>query len=256
MTPCVMHNLHGRVHTLSGMRLSRRRPCSLVGNCQVDLGMYQTAIATYEQARENYTRSDEIRGELLCDLNTGLCHIQLGNWNQAISILEAIRHTTNSVQAPRTEGAACHYLGIAYKGRGDVDAAREALNTSLEIRERIGQVGISYDTIAMLLRISIELDEQQSIKELIHSLIDWLELHDGAGIKDPIEVWLTMSDAYAALGSEDGAYRALCDGYALLTERAGRITDPEARTSYLTNVPADRELIDRATHAGIADSAT
>jgi len=119
------------------------------------------------------------------------------------------------------------------------------INESLEIRYRLGQSGIVYDSIATLLRLAIKRHDRPTVRAHLRSLLSWLESHSSEGIEDPIRAWLTMADAYAEIGAPEGEESALRDGHAQLMERASRITSPVARESYLANVPANRELLAR-----------
>lgn len=224
------------------------------GNCEVDLGMYESAIETYKEARRTYTRSHEVRGEVLCDLNTGLCLIQLRQWDAAIALLRTTRRLTTTLRAARLQGFACHYLGLACMGGGDYDAAEAAFKEALQIRERLGQSGISFDTFAALLRLAVIRGGHSEIRKHLHNLLGWLEAHKGEGIEDPISAWLAMADAYRALGSPEEEENALKEGHAKVMKRASQIADPDARYSYLSAVPANRELIARFRRIGQGDT--
>ncbi|HWV23363.1 MAG TPA: hypothetical protein VNZ58_04165, partial [Thermomicrobiales bacterium] len=215
------------------------------GNCEVDLGRYETAMSTYARGRAAYRRSHEIRGELYCDLNTGLCLIQLKRYDEAIALLQKTLERTITHRAARIQAVACQYLGLALEGTGDLDAAMASFQEAFDIRSLAEQRGVLCDTIASMLRIDIRRKDIPAITERLKELDRALDIQDGAGIEDPIMVWLTKADAHAAIGSAEDEASALRDGYALLMDRASRITSPEARHSYLTNVPANRTLRER-----------
>jgi len=205
--------------------------------------MYQTAIATYLRADEIYARAGEVRGEILCALNTALCHIRLGEWVTAEAVLRKARDTTEVLRTPRIETFACHYLSLALEGLGDFEAARKEISVSIALREGYGQYANINDNIATLLRIDLAEGDLPAARQHLEQLQTWTNECGGDGIEDPVLVYLSMAQAEIALGNPDGSEQAIKDGYELIMQRAARLGDSEARRSYLENVPVNRRLI-------------
>jgi tetratricopeptide (TPR) repeat protein len=222
------------------------------GNCEVDLGMYETALGTYRRARTIYSRSGEVRGEILCDLNSGLCHLQLEDWRAAISILTGALETTEALRAPRLQATAGFYLGVAWEGMGDLEEAEAVLTQSLKFRQHLGQLGLTQDNIAALLRIATARGQQSTMCERLKELETWIRHHGDEGLEDPPHAYLSMAMAYCALGEQGASARAVRDGYELLMKRASRISDESARRSYLEHVPANRKLVEWHAHIAAA----
>lgn len=212
------------------------------GNCEVDLGMYETALGTYRQARTIYSRSGQVRGEIVCDLNSGLCHLQVGDWMAAIHILTSALEATRTLRTPRLEAVALSYRSLAHEGKGDLGEAEADTRASLELRQRLGQTGLAQDNIATLLRIATARSEERAMRELLGDLETWIGVHGEDGFEDPLHAYLSMAIACHALGEQDASSRAARAGYQLMMERASRISDDAARRSYLESVPANRML--------------
>ncbi len=54
--------------------------------------------------------------------------------------------------------------------------------------------------------------------------------------------YLSCAEIFEALGEREEARRSVEAGYQELQERAGKISDPEWRKSYLENVPEHRTI--------------
>ena len=222
------------------------------GNCEVDLGMYETALETYRRARTIYSRSGEARGEILCDLNSGLCHLQLGNWGAAIQILTIALEATQTLRTPRLEAVALFYRSLAYEGKGDLGNAEADTKASLELRRRFGQSGLAQDNMAALLRIATARGQQLTMCERLKELETGIRHQGDEGLEDPPLAYLSMAMAWRALGEQDASARAVRDGYELLIKRASRISDESSRRSYLEHVPTNWKLAEWHAHVALA----
>jgi tetratricopeptide (TPR) repeat protein/transcriptional regulator with XRE-family HTH domain len=213
------------------------------GNCEVDLGRYEIAITAYRRANAIYVRAGEVRGEVIVALNIGLCRIQLREWDEAVSILRDARDTTEVLRTPRLQAAACHYLSLALEGLGNFTDAKDEIHRSLALRRSFGQHGNINDNIATLLRIAMAEDDMPAVREHLQQLHAWTNACGGEGIEDPSQVFLSMAHAHTLLGNPEASRDVIAEGYELLKKRASKIEDPSARSSYLENVPANRQLI-------------
>ncbi len=213
------------------------------GNCESDLGMYDTAIETYRRARRIYARCGELRGEILTALNTGLCKIQVGDWQEAVTILVDVSRTVDSLRTRRLHAISRLYLGFAYEMGECYEEAKRAYAESLEIRRGLDLVPDACDNHAGLLRVALATDDLTAAREHLTALTDWLATRDTDGIEEPVRVYLSMALAFEALGDDASARTYFDRGHTLLLERASHISDEEARDSYLTNVPANRDLL-------------
>lgn len=215
------------------------------GNCEADLGMYETTIKTYKEARRLYARSGELRGDLVTALNTGLCYIPLMRLDEAVTILQTAVEATETLQTPRLRAVAWYYLGLAYERQGKLTDAEAALTISLELRCELGQTGFAHDNIAALLRIASARSQESTVRSLLEKLEHGIVDEMPEGLEDPPGAWLSIVMAYDALGEPGNAARAASAGYEMVMDRASRISDEEARRSYLECVPANRQLVER-----------
>lgn len=212
------------------------------GNCEVDLGRYDSARETYRNARVIYDRAEEPRGIALTLINTALCHIESGHYNKALEILNITREETTAIRTPRLEGAAYFYSGLAHEGNNDLGAAEHAYSTSLDSRRRVGLNGAVIDSLAGLLRVAVSTRNDNDITSRLTEIQEWIRDHQGEGLENPFAVYLSLAKAHCYLGNVEESVEAISAGYALLMTRAERISDDEARHSYLHVVPSNRAL--------------
>lgn len=213
-----------------------------IGNCEMDLGLYEAAIQTYTRARPIYARSGELRGEVLTWLNSALCHVQLGQWQQALTMLIDVNETYDILRTRRLHAFWQLYLGFAYEAAGRYGDAVDAYTGSLDTRREIGLLSDACDNLAGLLRVAIANTDMASVRTYLGDLVDWLGHHDVSGIEQPVRVYLSMAIASEMMGDPDAARMYLSRGHELLMERANRISDTAMRESYLTNVPSNRQI--------------
>jgi hypothetical protein len=73
-------------------------------------------------------------------------------------------------------------------------------------------------------------------------LWDYLRQHAGLGMEFPILAYETCADVFQAAGWSSLAHRAIGAGYGELLIRAGRISLPEWRKSFLERVPEHQRI--------------
>ncbi|MGI8485388.1 MAG: AAA family ATPase, partial [Thermomicrobiales bacterium] len=92
-------------------------------NCLVDLGMFEEAIASYQRCLELCGRIGHTRGQVLCWVNIGLCHVEQREWCLAREAMEQVFQIVPRASMYRTLGFAEYYSGLADEGTGDWLAA-------------------------------------------------------------------------------------------------------------------------------------
>jgi tetratricopeptide (TPR) repeat protein len=120
------------------------------GDCLNNLGRYDAAAATYEEA----IRKDEKRGDLR-DVAVGklqLGSVRLGQqrYAEALEAYKEARDTFSRLNEPGTVAVAWHQIGIVHKKAGQPQAAEEAYNQSLAIEVRLGNQAGQASTLGEL----------------------------------------------------------------------------------------------------------
>ncbi|HYH12839.1 MAG TPA: AAA family ATPase, partial [Thermomicrobiales bacterium] len=94
-----------------------------IGNCWLDLGLYERAIVTYDRCVSVCERLGARHLEQLCRLNIALAHGDMGRWRAASEAIERAGVTVND-RAIRLIGMSEYGRGLVAEGRGDLVAAR------------------------------------------------------------------------------------------------------------------------------------
>lgn len=216
------------------------------GNCEIDLGMYERAISTYQQALTYYRSAGDNRGEVLCALNSGLANIQLEDYDEAIVILNNAMDLVMRRRLERYVPFVSTYLALAYEGKGEYDRAAELFRTARDRRHDSGLGGLAQDDVAGLLRIAVARKDLSSVRRYARELGDWLARQGDAGLEDPIHAYLSLAIGQEMIGEIEASQETTRAGHRLLMERANQLTDPDTVRSYLESVPTNRKLQQRS----------
>jgi len=220
------------------------------GNCEIDLGMYDKALDTYQQAVTFYRAAGDHRGELLCSLNSGLANVNLGEYDEAVIILNNTMDLVIRRRLDRYLPFVASYLAMAHEGRGEYDRAADLYRTARDRRRDSGLGGFAQDNVAGLLRIATARNDRASMMRYTRELADWFAKQGDAGLEDPLGAYLALAIAQEALGDVEKSRETTRVGYQLLMSRARMLTEPETVRSYLENVPTNRKL--RARYAAMS----
>jgi tetratricopeptide (TPR) repeat protein len=219
------------------------------GNCEIDLGMYERAISTYQQALSFYRSAGDHRGEVLCSLNSGLAHFHLGDYDEALVILNGAMELIMRRRLERYVPFVVTYLAMAYEGKGEHDRAAELYRTGRDRRRDSGLGGLAQDDVAGLLRLAVTRRDVASTRRYARELGDWFEKQGDSGLEDPILAYLSLSEAQELLGDIEDSRDTIDAGYRLMMERARLLTDEETVRTYLDEVPTNRKV--QARHAAM-----
>jgi tetratricopeptide (TPR) repeat protein len=217
-----------------------------LGNVRVNIGEYEAArrdqLAALEIAREVSDRESEA-----VNLDTlGLIAQQLGRHDEALALCQQALEIARAIGDRRGEGYALTHLGYSYLDRGDLAAARHALNEAIALRyELADRLPTVVDDLAALARV--ELGEGEAAKAFAYATeaLDRLREHGPEGVEFPVRAYLVCFQVLRAIGSSEAhtrATEALEEGHALLEKSAAQIQDTRLRESYLANVPFNRDL--------------
>lgn len=212
------------------------------GNCEIDLGMYERAITTYQQAINFYRSAGDQRGEVLCTLNSGLANVQLGDFDEAIVILNAAMELIVRRRLERYLPFVATYIALAYEGKGEYDRAGEFFRTARDRRRDSGLGGLAQDDVAGLLRIAVARKDIASTRRYTRELADWFSKQGDGGLEDPILAHLSLSLAQELLGDHEQSRATIEAAHRIMMERANQLRDQDTVRSYLESVPTNRAV--------------
>lgn len=237
-------------YALAALQLSRELQNSWVqpeavlaaANCEIDLGYYEDAIENYQLATELATMAGKLNNQYIPPMNIGLCYIYMGDYDTAIEHLTSLIATMESQTIYRLTAPARLYLGYALEARGDLEEAAESYAAASEIRRANIVLATLFDSVAGEMRVALRQNDNEAAMRWYKEITDYLNEHGSEGIEDPLLVKMSLAMAARHFGDEK-AYRSYIERtHALMSKRAEMIANERSRTSYLTNVPVNREL--------------
>ncbi len=253
-----------------------------LGNVAWSSGDYPAAAEIYSQAREISHEIGDLQGEAITAINLGVIAADLGDYPQAEAHHRQAWELAGSVGYRHLERVALNNLGTVIHSQGDyeralsffhqaLDLARtlgdrsgesfvldglsnthaalgnlaEAIDAgekALKLRTELAQRVMALESRATLARAALANGQKEKALQEVNHVVAFLEGGGSlAGAADPVQIYLTCVEVLQAAG--DGrADRLLEEGGRFLKERAGMITDPESRRSYLESVPWNARL--------------
>ena len=134
-----------------------RKSLNRLGNCYIDLGQYEKAIAFYQQCHNVSEEIGDRLGMATSLGNLGLCYYYLGQYEKAIAYHQQSLEIAEEIGNRQGAAASLGNLGNCYKNLGQYEKAIDYQQQSLEISEEIGDrlgmatslggLGICYDSL-------------------------------------------------------------------------------------------------------------
>ncbi|NJD59152.1 MAG: hypothetical protein FIA98_07115 [Anaerolineae bacterium] len=175
-------------------------------------------------------------------LNLGLAYLRNGNPVSAVTELEECLPDLHSMNDILDYGTGHTYMAMASELGGQVDQALALYNQAAEVLKGIGTMGNMFDAEAGVARCLLAVSDRRSAVEHVFPLQDYLKQYSGAGMEFPVLAYETCADVFTALGETAQARRAVGAGYGELLVRAGKISLPEWRKSFMERVPEHQRI--------------
>jgi tetratricopeptide (TPR) repeat protein len=220
-----------------------------LANCWIDIGLFAEAIAIYEKGIDLSEEHGNLHRAAICRLNISLCEFEQGNWERASVVLTPIFDARNKLN-DRLVGAAEFNAGVIAGVQGNLAEANHHYQASLDIRLENGQDALVIDSLAGLLRGAIATHDIARIRALLADIQARVKEQGFDGVEHSGRLFVTLVNAWRALGDTDCARFYLQRGVDFVSDRANRLADPAHRESYLANVPAHRQLMEMAMESG------
>ncbi|MBI1805757.1 MAG: tetratricopeptide repeat protein [Ignavibacteria bacterium] len=252
-----------------------------IANVYEGQGDYMNALRMYERSLEIQKTLGDRRGESRGLSNIGLIHRNLGNYKTALEEFSRAEQICVELDDRKTLGVIWSNIGLTLNEQDQHDRAREYHAKSVGIAKEIGDqgseayrvqsLGTCYvllndlpkamesfaesermflgieDTISAVASSSwLLLATVQSGKILeAQSTINNLDtlLRHYSHLDEPITVYWNMAQIHTSLGNLNVARTYLEQSYSEIISRANKIPDETLRTSYLSNVRVNRDVL-------------
>lgn len=215
-----------------------------LGYAYVLLGLYKQGRQALEQALELADAVGARRSRAYILQNFGLAHARSGDGRAARRILDQSLADMVAVDDNFGRAATLGYLGYVLEQSGDVAGAERRFEESRGIFTDLGALGPAADAWAGLARCNLAQGRLNEARRDATEIWTYLSEHGTEGLESPVWVYQTCADIFDAVGDRDRTRAAVEAGHRELMERAGKISDPEWRRSYLENVAEHRAVLE------------
>ena len=222
------------------------------GNCRVminqcalclDMGDYAQAKKYGEDALI-LSREIGLRfGESLSLINQALAHHHLGEDEAALVYGKEALVLAIKMESRRLEGYAHTTLGRILTGMDQLNEATIHYWESLAIWHELEQQNLMVESQAGLAEVGLKSGQMGQVQTAVSAILEQLQKEptlDGA--ESIFSIYLTAYRVLAA-AKDTRADNLLQTAYEMLQARAAAIVDEAARTSYLTNVAAHKQIV-------------
>jgi class 3 adenylate cyclase/tetratricopeptide (TPR) repeat protein len=215
-----------------------------LGAGMVWLGMYKQGRAMIEQARQ-ITAALGARRYLAFDLmNLGDIYLEGGDLRDAYQMYERGLQEISPTQDARGKAFAIHSLGVALLAMGDAPGAERRFSEARQLAERTGLPAMVCEATAGLAACALQQGQVERAQTDNNQAWNLLKGTLFGSMIHPGWTYRTCAETFEALGEEEAARAVVEAAHAKFLEAAQTISVPEARKSYLENVPDNRALME------------
>ncbi|HSR30075.1 MAG TPA: AAA family ATPase [Anaerolineae bacterium] len=237
-------NRHVAINRRLGDRYGQAMGLLNLGHNYLLLGLYDSAREAAQQSLQLTESIGARRLGAYNRLHLCLAHTRLGEPSAAKQLLEAARPILHQVEDVFGQAVCCTYLGFALEAAGQPGSAVSAFDEARHSLDRTGATGYAADALAGLCRCVLAQNQFDQAKQHTQEVWSYLAQHGAGGLEFPILAYQTCAMAFEAAGDTVQYMEAVKAGYDELMDRAGRISAPDWRRSFLHNVAEHRAIIE------------
>ena len=210
----------------------------------VSLGLYRLARVTLEQALALDDAIGARRSRAYALQNLGLASFRTGDARAARRILDQSLSEMVAVNDAFGRAGTLFYLGLVLEQAGDTSGAKRRFEEASGISTDLGARAFAVDCWAGLARCALAQAQQDEARRHATDIQNYLREHGAKGLEAPVWAHQTCADIFDALNEPELARSAVEAGYRELMDRAGKISEPEWRKSFLENVAEHRAIVE------------
>lgn len=224
-------NIEGEVGGLSNL-----------GYTYILLGMPEEAISALRRCIDMAQTIGHRSFRVYSQLNLALAHLRHGDPPAALAELEQCLPELKAMNDAFSHAVGHTYGALAKEQAGHIKEALADFEQAAASLTEIGRLGYAHDAGAGAARCYLMLINLEAAQRYAFPLWDYLQQQVRAGMEFPLLAYETCADVFIASGQAALARRIVEAGYNELMERAGRISLPEWRRSFLEQVPEHRRI--------------
>ncbi len=228
-----------------------------------DLGILHEELGNLQRARECLQRGlavstligDEA-GRAYVLSNLGLVLFDQGDTEAATTgWLEGLALARDQ-QDKALESGFLSYLGELCWQTGDYAGAADYAAQALALRQAQGRSALAVDDLCTLALVELARGDMPGALVRAREALDALQACQGEGPERPQRDYWACYRVLEAGGDAGGGRAALRAAYDWVLARAGRISDPALRQSFLKNAPRNKQVLESAQRVLMLDSET
>ncbi|GAB4427391.1 MAG: hypothetical protein Kow0031_07410 [Anaerolineae bacterium] len=211
-----------------------------LGNLSRDMGDFATAAEAYRQCLELGDRLGDRHAHALALADSAL--LLLYQEQAAPALTRACRAVELCAETglPAEQALALTHQAQALAALGQAEAASHCYRQALALRRELGQSRRAVTPLAGLALLGLEAGEPAG--NIIDQILPHLADDRLEGIDQPW--WVLWVCARVSQANHNPAAASLAArGAALLRQRAGQLPSPALRQSFMSNIPAQRQLL-------------
>lgn len=183
--------------------------------------------------------------ESMANGNLSLVLQDKGEFEKAELYSRSAQQIDQEINDKHGEGYSLTSLAYALASQARFQEAEEAHNKAFNLRQTLGLDALTIDNLAGLAFITLKQGHDEKAQHYAEQVMQWIEQHGVDGIEYPIRAYLTVSTVFDSAGKKEEARAILEEAHTYLLEKAEKISDLDARRSFLENVPLHKELMVR-----------
>jgi class 3 adenylate cyclase/predicted ATPase len=231
----IAHRLGDRVEEAGGL--------NNLGYTYLFLGLHKLARTTLEQSLRLTQSVGNRRVGAYSLQNLALAYWRSGDNRNARRLLDQALSEMTIIGDVFGRAGTLEYLGLVMEQAGDVAGAEKRFAEAKDAFTKVGALGIVNDALAGLGRCALAQGHLDEARRLAAEL--WSALGTGRAKGEfPLLGYQTCADLFDALGEGEQARAAVEAGHRELMARADKISDPEWRKAFLSDVPEHRAIVD------------
>ncbi len=212
-----------------------------LGYIYTRLGMVEAALTSYLQDLQICREVGDRRGESWTLAHLGYLAVFDGRYEDALQYGRQALTLAKMLDRRRLQALILTWMGHAEAGLEHGAAAEGLYAQALSRFEKLGELQLRTEPLAGLIRVALARGEEERAFALAEEVLAAFEATGLERTNERFAVGLACYRALAAAG-DPRAPDLLAQLHQQLMEVAERIDDPELRSSFLTRVPAHREL--------------
>ncbi len=229
-------------HRELGHLLNQGGTLSNLGYVALVLGDYATARQQFSVARALCARIGHRQNEAITLVNLAIAQVHQGQAEAALANAGLAVTMLQAASERWAQAAAWRVMGQAALGLGDADAGFTHFSTSCEMFEGLKMPHLAIEAMAGLAEVAAARQDGPAALAQVDAILQ--RLAGGVsldGTEEPMRVHLVCHRVLAA-AADPRAAPLLQHAHQELTARAGRISDPARRRSFLEAVPHHRQI--------------